>query len=179
MFTNTPDQYGLIARVLHWLVFLLVAGMLIGGALLNLLPSGSVKSALIAGHKSVGVIVLILMLARLAWRSVNPAPQPLGREPVLIYIAHLLHIVLYSLLIIQPLAGILMSQAYGYPVSVFGLFRLPSLIWQSPSLGAFFGEVHTVTAVLLTIAVLVHAAAALKHHYVDQDRTLMRMLHGR
>ena len=179
MFMNTPDQYGLVARVLHWLVFLLVAGMLIGGVLLNLLPSGGLRSVLIAGHKSAGVIVLFLMLARLAWRGANPSPQPLGREPVLNAIAHLLHIVLYILLIIQPLAGILMSQAYGYPVSVFGLFRLPPLIWQSPSLGAFFGEVHTATAVLLTIAVLVHAAAALKHHVIDQDRTLMRMIHGR
>lgn len=179
MFMNTPDQYGLVARVLHWLVFLLVAGMLIGGALLNLLPPGGLRSVLIASHKSLGVIVLILMLARLAWRSANPAPQPLGREPVLNTIAHLLHVVLYLLLIIQPLAGILMSQAFGYPVSVFGLFRLPSLIWQSPTLGAFFGDVHTATAVLLTIAVLVHAVAGLKHHFVDRDRTLMRMIHGR
>ena len=179
MFMNTPAQYGLVARALHWLVFLLVASMLIGGALLNLIPSGGLRSVLIAGHKSVGVIVLILMLARLAWRSANPAPQPLGGEPVLNYIAHLLHVVLYILLIIQPLSGILMSQAYGYPVRVLGLFRLPPLIWQSPSLGAFFGEVHTATAVLLTIAVLVHAAAGLKHHYIDHDRTLMRMIHGR
>jgi cytochrome b561 len=179
MFMNTRDQYGLVARVLHWLVFLLVAVMLMGGALQNLLPSGSVKSFIIAGHKSAGVIVLLLMLARLAWRSANPSPQPLGRQPVFNTVAHLLHVVLYTLLIIQPLAGILMSQAYGYPVGVFGLFHLPPLIWQSPSLGAFFNEVHTVTAVLLTIAVLAHAAAALKHHFIDQDRTLMRMLHGR
>jgi cytochrome b561 len=179
MFMNTLDQYGLVARVLHWLVFLLVAGMLIGGALLNLLPSGTIKSVIITAHKSVGVIVLVLMLARLAWRFANPVPQPLGSEPVFNTIAHLLHVVLYMLLIIQPLAGILMSQAYGYPVSVFGLFHLPPLIWQSPSLGAFFNEVHTVTAVLLTIAVLAHAAAALKHHFIDHDRTLMRMIKGR
>ena len=94
------------------------------------------------------------------------------------YIAHVLHVCLYILLLLQPLSGILMSQAYGYPVVVFGWFELPPLIWQSPLLGNFFREVHGVVAVLLMVAIVIHIAAGLKHHFIDRDRTLMRMLKG-
>ena len=178
MLMNTRDQYGLVARLLHWLIFALVMGMLMGGCLLSWLPSGGLKAFVVTGHKSFGLILLVLMLVRLLWRSTNPSPQFLGANPVLNYIAHTLHIVLYILAILQPLTGILMSQAYGYPVSVFGAFELPSLIWQSPSLGSFFSQVHGVTAVLLVVGVAIHAAAALKHHFLDGDRTLMRMIKG-
>jgi len=109
MLMNTRDQYGLIARLLHWLIFILVVGVLAGGSALSLLPSGGVKAFVVAGHKSVGVIVLLLIVFRLLWRCANPRPQFLGTNPVLNYCAHLLHIVLYILLILQPLAGILIS----------------------------------------------------------------------
>lgn len=179
MLTNTRDQYGSMARLLHWLIFAIVMGMLVGGSLLTWLPSGGLKAFAVAGHKSVGVIVLVMMLVRLLWRSTNPSPQFLGTNPVLNYLAHTLHIVLYILVILQPLTGILMSQAYGFPVSVFGAFELPSMIWQSPSLGSFFRQDHGVTAVVLVVAIAIHAAAALKHHFLNGDRTLMRMIRGR
>jgi cytochrome b561 len=88
------------------------------------------------------------------------------------------HIFLYVLLMLQPLLGILMSQAYGYPVSVFGMVNLPPLVWQSPSLGNILREAHGVTAILLAVFIAIHVAAALKHHFVDRDGTLMRMLNG-
>ena len=178
MLMNSHEQYGVITRLLHWIVFILVAGMLLGGVLLTILPAGSLRSVVVSGHKSAGAAILFLMLMRLAWRSFNPNPQPLGANPLVNYLAHLLHIMLYILLILQPLSGILMSQAYGYPVTVFGLFTLPPLIWQSPSWGSFFGDVHAVNARILVIAIGLHAAAALKHHYLDGDRTLLRMLKG-
>lgn len=178
MFKNTRDRYGLIARLLHWLIAALVIGMLAGGSLLSFFPSGGFKAVAIAGHKSIGVVILLLMIVRLLWRRTNPQPRDLGNIPVLNYIAHLVHIFLYVLLLLQPLVGILMSQAYGYPVSVFGIFKLPPLVWQSPSLGNVLRGAHGVTAVLLAAFIVIHVAAALKHHFIDRDRTLMRMLKG-
>lgn len=179
MLMNTHDQYGLIHRLLHWTVAALVVGMLLGGLLLWVLPSGGFKNLVGFLHKSTGVLILLLMLLRLAWRMANPRPRDLNpATPGLNVVAHLLHVCLYVLLLLQPLAGILMSQAYGYPVVFFGLFELPPMIWHSPTLGSFFLEVHRATAIWITIAVVVHVAAALKHHFVDRDRTLMRMIKG-
>ena len=178
MYFNTRDSYGLIARILHWLIFLLVAGMLIGGFSLSYLPSNGIKSFVISIHKSTGFIILLLMIARLLWRYYNPQPRDLGESLVLNYTAHVLHTVLYILLFLQPLVGILMSQSYGYPVSVFGLFELPQIIWESQLLANFFNRVHTVIGVLLTLSIVIHATAALKHHYIDRNRTLIRMLKG-
>lgn len=178
MFMNTRDGYGLIARLLHWLIVALVLVMLVGGVMLSALPSGGFKAFLMAAHKSTGASILLLMIGRLLWRVYNPRPRDLGEIPVLNYIAHIMHVWLYVLLFLQPLSGILMSQAYGYPVVVFGVFKLPPLIWNSPLLGGVFGQIHAVTALVLTLAIVVHAAAAWKHHFIDRDRTLMRMLKG-
>jgi cytochrome b561 len=120
-----PDRYGLIARLLHWLIAALVIGMLAGGSLLSFLPPGGFKGLAVATHKSIGVLIFLLMIARLLWRCFNLQPRDLGNIPVLNYIAHVLHIGLYILLILQPLSGILMSQSHGYPVVVFGWFNCP------------------------------------------------------
>jgi cytochrome b561 len=179
MLMNTRDAYGVVARLLHWLIALLVFGMLLFGVVLANLPSGGFRSFVMAGHKSTGVLVLLLMIGRLLWRVYNPRPRDLSDIPVLNFTAYVLHVWLYVLLFLQPLSGILMSQAYGYPVVVFGIFTLPPLIWHSPSLGGVFSQIHEMTAMVLVLTVAVHAAAALKHHFIDRDRTLMRMLKGR
>jgi cytochrome b561 len=179
MYMNSGDQYGVIARLLHWLVFILVVGMLMGGALLQVLPDGVLEGLVIGAHKSTGVVVGFLMGVRLIWRICNPHPKALSPHAVENYLAELVHICLYILLFLQPLVGILMSQTYGYPVTVFGLFSLPPIIWQSPQLGLFFGRCHSVIAALLAAAIAVHVGAALKHHFVNRDRTLTRMLSGR
>jgi cytochrome b561 len=178
MLMNTSDQFGLIARLLHWLIAALAIGMLLVGATFLFLPSGGFKNFLIDMHKSVGVTVLALMIVRLIWRIANPQPRDLNDTPVLNYIARLIHIVFYVLLFLQPLVGILMSQAFGYPVAFFGLFTLPRLIWHSASLGSFLLKVHGEIAILLAAVILLHVAAALKHHFIDRDRTLMRMIKG-
>jgi cytochrome b561 len=178
MLKNTREEYGLISRILHWLAFLVVVGMLLGGQLLGMLPDGSIKSIVVSAHKSLGVLVFFLMVVRLFWRLANPRPRFLGNHLVLRYVSEVLHVCLYVLLLVQPLAGILMSQAYGYPVVVFGWIEIPTLVWHSPSLGGIFSQIHSVTAMILVTVIVVHSAAALKHHYIDGDRTLMRMLKG-
>jgi cytochrome b561 len=179
MLMNSRDQFGLIARLLHWLIAVLVIGMLLGGTTLLLLPSGGIKNFVIFVHKSVGATILFLMIVRLIWRVSNPQPHDLTDSPVFNYLARLVHVVLYVLLFLQPLVGTAMSQAFGYPVSVFGLFTLPHVMWRSERLASFLLEVHGVTAIVLTAVIFLHVAAAFKHHLVDRDRTLMRMIEGR
>lgn len=179
MLMNTCNGYGLVARLLHWLVFGLVIAMLLGGMALPNLPSGGFKAFAVGVHKSIGAVILMVMILRLIWRCCNPRPRDLANDPAMRYVAHVLHICLYTLLFLQPLSGIFMSQAFGYPVSVFGWFELPRFIWQSTSLGQFFREVHVAAAAILASAIVIHVAAALKHHYIDRDRTLLRMVKGK
>ena len=178
MLKNTHEEYGLVSRILHWLTFFVVVGMLVGGQLLGVLSDGGIKPIVASAHKSIGVLVFLLVVVRLLWRLANPRPRFLGTKLVLRYVAEVLHVCLYVILLIQPLAGILMSQAYGYPVVVFGWIEMPTLIWHNPSLGGVFRQIHSVTANTLLAVIVVHGAAALKHHYIDGDRTLIRMLKG-
>jgi cytochrome b561 len=179
MIMNTRHQYGLISRGLHWAIFILVLGLLLAGVTLDFLPDSIIKGFVASMHKSFGVVVGLLMGGRLLWRIYNPRPVALGHHAVENYLADVVHVFLYTLLLLQPLVGILMSQAFGYPVTVFGLFSLPTIVWQSPQLGRFFLQCHTVIAVLLAMTIGVHACAALKHQFIDRDRTLMRMLKGK
>ncbi|TKB26195.1 cytochrome b [Desulfopila sp. IMCC35006] len=179
MFTNTEESFGIIARLFHWLVFLMVVGMLIVGSLLDSLPDGAVKSLFIGLHKSTGVVLLLLVLLRLCWRLINPKPRDLGASPFENKLGHLMHIFLYLLLIVQPITGIIMSQLAGYPVKVYGMFTVPAFFGPNPQLSKVFSETHSVVATVLAISIVIHAAAALKHHYLDRDRTLMRMIVGK
>mgnify|MGYP000259458054 CR=1 FL=1 len=179
MLKDTVESFGWVSRLFHWVIALMVLGMLAGGLLLGFLPGGGFKSLIVGLHKSTGAAILVLMIFRLWWRYINPRPRDLGPNAFENQLGRLMHVFLYVLVLLQPIFGILMSQAFGSPVRVFGLFTLPSIIGRSDAAGAVFSQMHTITAVLLAIAVAVHIAAALKHHYVDQDRTLMRMISGK
>ncbi len=179
MYTNTNESFGIIARLFHWLIFLLVVGMLIAGSTMGSLPNGSVKSLIVGLHKSTGVLILLLVLLRLCWRLINPIPRDLGPNQFENKLGHLMHVFLYILLILQPISGIVMSQLFGYPVQVYGLFTLPTFFDKDPGLGKVFAGAHGVIATVLAISIIIHLAAALKHHYIDRDRTLMRMVVGK
>jgi len=71
-----------------------------------------------------------------------------------------------------------MSQAYGYPVVVFGWIEMPALVWHSPPPVANFSQIHSIPAMILVTVIVVRTAAGLKHHDIDGDRTLLRMLNG-
>ncbi len=179
MYKNTDESFGIIARLFHWLIFLVVVGMLIAGSFLDSLPDGTFKALILGLHKSTGVVLLLLVLLRLCWRLINPKPRDLGANLFENKLGHLMHVFLYILLILQPIIGIVMSQISGYPVKVYGLFTLSAFFGQNPGLGKVLVETHSVIATLLAISIVIHVAAALKHHYIDRNRTLLRMVVGK
>jgi cytochrome b561 len=179
MLKNTMEGYGLITRLFHWIMVLLVAGTIIDGDMAADMISGPDKTAMIGMHKSFGFLILVLAVFRLVWRLINLSPKDLGEHPFQNKLGHAMHILLYILLLLQPLSGILMSQAFGYPVRFFGLFMLPVLIHENMPLGKVLLETHETAWVILAAAVGIHAAAALKHHFIEKNRTLMRMIVGK
>ncbi|MDO6460874.1 cytochrome b [Granulosicoccaceae sp. 1_MG-2023] len=178
MLKNTPESYGLISRILHWLIFILFVLVVIGGQRAEDMAGGPEKFSLIAQHKSVGTVILLLMLFRLVWRVSNAKPVPLAPDAKNARIAALVQMALFILMILQPLAGILMSQSGGHAVSLFGVLELPALVGVSESLHSTFETVHKTLWIAIAALVLAHAAGALKQHLIFKNRTLSRMIRG-
>lgn len=173
---NSADRWGSVSIGLHWLTFVLVAGMGAVGLWMVELPTSPFKIQVYGLHKSFGLTVLTLTLLRLGWRWFAGTPKPVPGMPTWQEaIARWTHGVLYALLLAIPLSGWLFNSAAGFPLRWFGLFRLPALARFDPELKAFAHEWHETLFYLLAGIVVVHAGAALYHHYFQRDRTLVRM----
>jgi cytochrome b561 len=177
LLSNSVNRYGLVAQLLHWsVVALLVVQFLLAEAA-DELPTGIEKLAMLARHKSVGITILFIAVLRLAWRLFDRQPAPLPSMPAWQRLAAATtHWGMYVLLFAMPLSGWMMSSAENYPVSWFGLVQIPDLVMPSESLGEILHEVHEVLAGTLLFLVGLHVLAALKHHFVDRDGLLWRML---
>ena len=139
---------------------------------------GPEKGPLIGIHKAIGVLVLVFGLWRLIWRLFNGFPDQAGNPPLWQQsAARAAHWALLLGVLIMPVSGITMSLFSGRPIDVFGFFTIPAqqkVEWLSSIAGA----THQYVAFLLIVVVILHIAAALKHHLVDKDETLVRMMSG-
>ncbi len=179
MIKNSEKGYGVVSRVFHWGLFLMLSFTVVAGNILVSMPKGPEKFEAIGMHKSFGALILLLVALRLLWHLLNTVPKDLeGSDPLQNRLAHGMHIALYLLMFAQPISGVLMSQAAGYPVQLFGLFQFPTLLEKSPVLGEWMHTAHGVIWIVLAAAVVGHAAAALYHHFIRKDETLKRMAFG-
>ena len=172
-------RYTKTAKGLHWLMAVLFFGMLGLGFYMQGLPLSPDKLKLYSWHKWVGVTVFLLALFRIAWRVTHQPPALPSSMPRLMQIAaHAGHHMLYMLMFLIPLSGWLMSSAKGFQTVWFGILPIPDLLEKNKELGDLLLIVH-VSLNYLFIAVLVgHIGAALKHHFIDKDDILTRMLPG-
>ena len=173
------NHYTRTAVALHWTVAGLVVIALAVGWVMTDMAISPLKLQVITWHKWVGVTVLALFFVRALWRLTHPVPAPLPMPAWQRLTASVLHGLLYVMLLVQPLSGWLFSNAVGRPVVYLNLIPLPNLVAKSPPLGAVFRAFHDTGAVVLAIAIGLHVAGALKHHFVDRDDTLRRMMRGR
>jgi len=174
---NTEHRWGALAQLFHWLIVVLVIVQVTLASLADDLPPSARKVALLARHKSVGITILMLVILRLLWRSLNLTPLlPDTLKPYERFLARFTHAALYVLLFAMPLSGWMMSSARGFPVSWFGFFTLPDLVPKDKSLYATLLTTHETLAWVLGAVVTLHVAAALKHHFMLRDNVLRRML---
>ena len=165
------------AKWLHWLIALMVFGLLGVGLYMTDMRISPQKIQLYMTHKSVGLTVLMLMLVRIVYRLKNPTPALPESIPGWQKAAsHISHVLLYLLLFAMPISGWLMNSASGFPMKYFGLVRVPDLIARSQENLALFKAVHFYIAWTLMAVIAVHVLAALKHHFIDRDSVLRRML---
>lgn len=175
-----PQQYTGTAKVLHWLVALLIIGLFALGQYMSDLSMSPRKLQLYSWHKWFGVTVFLLVLIRLSWRLTHQPPALPALMPKLQRIAsHIGHTALYVLMLAIPVSGWLMSSAKGYQTVWFGVLPLPDLLGKDKQLGDMLAELHGALNGLMMFIVVVHALAALKHHFIDRDDVLKRMLPSR
>jgi cytochrome b561 len=170
--------YSWTSIVLHWLVAVMVIGLFASGFwMVDLSYYSSWYRTAPFWHKSVGVLLLALMLYRLLFRLVKGTAAPLSRHSKAIQRAsHLTHLTLYGLVFLIICSGYLISTADGRPIEVFGWFDLPSAGELFAEQADRAGLVHKFAAYGLIALAVLHAAAAFKHHFFDKDDTLKRML---
>ena len=179
---NNADRYGGIAILLHWGMAALLVGLVGLGIYMVRLPDVGYdreKITLILVHKALGMIALGVALARVGWRMTNALPRFVDGLPQWQQVSALfVHLWLYALMFAVPLTGWLMSSAGGYPTPIFSWLSAPDLIGINESLFRTLIEVHRWLGYAFAGVIVLHAAAALRHHLAPKDHTLRKMLPG-
>lgn len=174
---NTTETYGVLAKLLHWVVALLLVGLVIAGLTFTGMERGPERAQITQLHKSIGLLVLALMLVRLSWKFLNPTPADLPGTPRWQGLAaRLVHWGLYAAVFFQITAGILVSGQR--PIPFFGLFEFGPLLVENEEQHELFEELHEIGWIVIAALVGVHVLAALYHHFVKKDGVLKRMTRG-
>ncbi|MDE1948963.1 MAG: cytochrome b [Burkholderiales bacterium] len=172
-------RYTITAITFHWLLALMITTSFFVGNYMADLPLSILRLKLFNWHKWAGISILALSALRLLWRLTHRPPPDLPGPAWQQRVAHLVHGLLYLLFFAVPLVGWAYSSASGFPVVVFGVLPLPDFVPVSRQLAAALKPLHGILAWTLAVLVLLHSVAALKHHFIDRDRLLERMLPGR
>ncbi|WP_372964367.1 cytochrome b [Marinobacter sp.] len=175
---NTDDGYGWAAVLMHWLVAVIVMGLFgLGFWMVDLSYYDEWYRKGPDIHRAVGILLFFLMLVRVSWRFTNIRPKALpGHKPWEVVSAHIAHVLLYILLFSAMVSGYLISTADGSSISVFGVFEVPSITGRIKGMEDTAGVVHYWSTWALIVLAGIHALGALKHHFIDKDSTLRRML---
>ena len=183
---NTPTRFGAVARGLHWLTALLILTAIPLGLYANDLPYDTsaalaAKAQVFSLHKTLGVATVFVALVRILWALRQPRPVPLHPERRLeTAVADLVHWLLYISLLAVPLSGWIQHAATtGFAPILWPLGQDLPLVPKSPTVEHIASTLHWLFGRLLIAAILLHVAGALKHHLIDRDATLRRMIAGR
>jgi len=174
---NTRARYGLAAISLHWLMALIIIGMYPLGLYIDSLGYYDAAYKTVPHwHKSVGMVLLALLVVRLLWRSISIKPKVLFHSAVQKRVVKLAHSSLYTLMFVALLSGYMISTADGRAIAVFNWFEVPALPAVIDEQEDVAGLIHYWVTTSLIILAGAHALAALKHHFINKDKTLSRML---
>ena len=175
---NTTAGYGLISILIHWISAFTVFGLFgVGLYMMSLSYYDPLYQSLPWWHKSIGLTLFAATLFRLLWKAINPktAHLPeLSKTTVRLAVSthHLMYLLLFGIMI----SGYLISTADGRPLSFFGWFEVPALITGIRGQEDIAGEIHFYLAWSLVVLASLHGLAAIKHHVINRDRTLIRMI---
>ena len=177
MQASSAQDYSAATKVLHWLIALLIIGLIgLGWYMVGLTYFDKWYNSSLAIHKSLGMFVLVLAFAKISWRFFSPSPAFVDTiKPWERVAAKGTHLVLYFMMVVIPVTGYAISTSAGSPVSFFDLFDIPAVLPESDGLRDLAVELHYYLSYGAAIVVAMHALAALKHQFIEKDGTLSRM----
>jgi cytochrome b561 len=179
MFPNTIESWGTPAKLLHWIMAALVLAQFVLGWTASKWRLSPLKLELFVWHKSIGMLILGLLMLRIFWRLANPTPAMPGDTPAWERrAARISHVLLYLLLIAMPVTGWIVNSAANIPFRIFWLIPLPAIAEPAERTADLAKLAHLALFVVLSAMLLVHIGAALRHHYVKGNDVLTRMLPG-
>jgi len=183
--TSRPPEAAILkpyappARWLHWIMAALVLAVIPAGFVMMNMGSGPAQDRLFDLHRSIGFTILCLAVLRVLVRILNPPPgRPEGMHRHMWLTAEAVHYALYALIFVMPVLGWLASNAFGSPVSVFGLFTLPNIVGKDDALADLFGNWHQRLGYLMTGLLVLHIGAGLFHGVIKRDGVFSRMWPG-
>jgi cytochrome b561 len=172
---NSSENYGLVAKVFHWLIALAIITMLCVGFYMADMEKSDLKFQIYGMHKASGVTVLFLVTLRFLWKVVNVQPEfYLTKLENMLSKANF--VLLYFMMFAMPVSGICMSLIGGKDINVFGLFTLSAISNPNKSLSTIFLEMHGIFANILVVCLFLHIAASLYHHFIKKDDLLRKIM---
>jgi cytochrome b561 len=172
---NTSQQWGWLSKILHWLTAVLIFVQIPLGFYAESLKLSPLKMDIFVWHKSLGMLVFLLLILRLLWRIKGTIPKTVGASLIQQYLAQAAHYLLYGLMVLLPISGWITSSAANIPIKLFWLIPLPALVGPDDALKSLAAEVHEISVFVLLAVLILHIGAALHHHLLLRDNTLKRM----
>jgi len=178
MWKNTESAYGTITKAMHWLTALMVFGLFaLGFWMVDLTYYSQWYKTAPHWHKSVGILLLFITIFRFIWRFLTISPMPIASHSNSEKIAaKITHIIIYILLFALMVSGYLISTADDRAIDVFNWFSIPAFGELFTNQADIAGLIHKYVAYILVALSVLHGVAAIKHHVIDKDDTLKRMM---
>ena len=172
---NTSDQWSWLSKVFHWVIAVLIFIQIPLGYYADDLKLSPLKIDMFVWHKSIGMLILMLVILRLLWRIKSTIPTAIAGTAIEKSMATAAHYVLYCLMLALPVSGWVISSAANFPVKLFWLIPLPAISGPDESVKLLATEVHEVCVVTLILILIVHIGAAFRHHVLLHNNALKRM----
>ena len=176
MALSEAPGYGIVAKILHWLIFSLLAVQYAIGSIMPHIGRKTLNEGWVSWHFSVGAAILFFIVIRLVWRMLHPVPLIPTMAPWERAVSGITHWSLYILVLVMTLLGWAATNSRGWDVILFGVIPLPKISPTGSDWGHECGDIHNILVYVLLGFILIHVAGALYHYFVKRDQVVGRML---
>jgi len=174
--TSPRGNYGVAAKIFHWLIFLLLAAQYAVGSIMPHIGRKTLNEGWVNWHLSIGAAILFVIVLRFAWRLMAPVSLPADLPPWEYYLSRFTHLMLYLLVLAMAVLGWAAANFRGWDVKLLGIVTLPALAPKGSAWAHEAGDIHDILVYVLLGFIVLHVAGALYHYFIRRDKMLQRML---